>query len=82
MKLHIKPNHLEESIRIWQIYGCGQVGMDSSTFNVDKCSYLLIGSESNTQKFFLNNFNRTHINNDVIPQVEYARNLGVMFDSK
>lgn len=46
-----------------------------------KCMYLLIGSKANINKVPVYNFNTIHINNIIIPQVETAKNLGVVFDS-
>ena len=48
--------------------------------NANKSCFLLMGTTNTKSKVMLFNFTTVHINNTEIPQKEYAKNLGVIFD--
>lgn len=49
--------------------------------NVSKCLYMIMGSKTVRDWFNFYNFSVINVNNVVLPMVESARNLGVVFDS-
>lgn len=50
--------------------------------NANKSNYLMIGANAVKSKFLLHNFVTLHINGSLLPAVEHARNLGVIFDGR